>query len=985
MDTDSEFDFMEPRTIHNEGRTIEVVDSKPKNSEEQKIEKFAKNQKNRVSRDPEQGSIGMSEEIDPSDTLNTPQNHKIIALRKKESKNSKHTSQTLSTALSLPKPHTKAQHNQLTRIEGFFKQGKPIKTCFFYYDQNSKIKAVEYNKEGKVVSMTYIDPNTMWKFHQEVKENFKEWQEKKSPGYPLLLNPRPGKRSPASQEDSALAEDAYYHFLEDKDSMEGAQHSIISTRVESEECFVMVEEPFRRHIETKFVDFRVFEMTGNEIFVYRVSQSGMVNLCIDGLVWTNVGVFDRFGECLLQNAKIWKFGLGGLGGVFGVGLVDALRPGRLPVTFREHFLEKFGLVGNFVLGDLVIFKDELNEFSSLFYMFTGVERTLEDQKEGLETPKSQENQENKNFIEASNLAKSDQTHQKIDEREIGGVQVSTLIYFFANNELFEIRSHLISEEGLLSGSVTFKQQNLHFEGIFRFKTQEPTFKSHTIELKEGTIFKFSVNRKPDFSEQKSQKRELETHIKVKETTIKVEEGLESAIKIFTAIKARFSSGLKIEARNPKNLKTDLCLVGMIKNEANEVIYEGQILQKRLTQNTKFFVFFDENEPFNITNNIKLGYVESLKVLPDGGIGFYGRVMGLESNGDFWEGLMTYSIPPRPIECKQVQEGPRKLIKWVKRAYDAKLFNFFEKTQKIVFDQKWVKGSLVNAEVEQSFRSLCSRGLETPFSQFSADFKFHNFLEITANLSKSSGLSTLGGMQGICYVDVDDFKVEKSRISEIQKFFGITNSSLFSSAEFAQRTSLSEFLAARVSLDYLNRMRVIIFEKSKIGQREAKSIILHQNGCRDSGSCNLYTLTLEDFSGKRIFPKNCFTKKIQGNFKKGYPEMKGTIFYRNGAVYSGEIRFGRRHGRGKMKFKNGEIYEGEWKNNDRSGQGSHSWPNGDRFEGIWFLNSASEGTLTLSSGVSIEGLFRCGEPILDSIECFDADKQQITIDELNSKF
>lgn len=61
---------------------------------------------------------------------------------------------------------------------------------------------------------------------------------------------------------------------------------------------------------------------------------------------------------------------------------------------------------------------------------------------------------------------------------------------------------------------------------------------------------------------------------------------------------------------------------------------------------------------------------------------------------------------------------------------------------------------------------------------------------------------------------------------------------------------------------------------------------------------------------------------------------GVYRYANGAVYEGEWRGGRKHGRGIYRTSDGESYNGEWVNGKRHGQGTLTCVNGTQYEGAW---------------------------------------------------
>ena len=53
-----------------------------------------------------------------------------------------------------------------------------------------------------------------------------------------------------------------------------------------------------------------------------------------------------------------------------------------------------------------------------------------------------------------------------------------------------------------------------------------------------------------------------------------------------------------------------------------------------------------------------------------------------------------------------------------------------------------------------------------------------------------------------------------------------------------------------------------------------------------------------------------------------------------AQYSGDFRFGKKHGTGKMRYPDGGVYTGAWADDQREGSGTYYYPNGDVFTGRW---------------------------------------------------
>ena len=70
----------------------------------------------------------------------------------------------------------------------------------------------------------------------------------------------------------------------------------------------------------------------------------------------------------------------------------------------------------------------------------------------------------------------------------------------------------------------------------------------------------------------------------------------------------------------------------------------------------------------------------------------------------------------------------------------------------------------------------------------------------------------------------------------------------------------------------------------------------------------------------------------GGCKDGKAEGQGTA--RGSAVYAGEFRGGKKHGRGVKTWPWGDRYEGGFANDKRSGYGVYFWASGDSYAGPW---------------------------------------------------
>ena len=84
---------------------------------------------------------------------------------------------------------------------------------------------------------------------------------------------------------------------------------------------------------------------------------------------------------------------------------------------------------------------------------------------------------------------------------------------------------------------------------------------------------------------------------------------------------------------------------------------------------------------------------------------------------------------------------------------------------------------------------------------------------------------------------------------------------------------------------------------------------------------------------------------------------GKFIYKNGGMYEGNLKDGKREGKGVYYFPNGDRYEGDFKNDKRDGQGVYYWNDGDRTVGN-FANDESVGlhAILLSNGHVVEKNF-----------------------------
>jgi len=120
----------------------------------------------------------------------------------------------------------------------------------------------------------------------------------------------------------------------------------------------------------------------------------------------------------------------------------------------------------------------------------------------------------------------------------------------------------------------------------------------------------------------------------------------------------------------------------------------------------------------------------------------------------------------------------------------------------------------------------------------------------------------------------------------------------------------------------------------------KNNLYHGKGtltCHGDGSSytGLFNEGKKHGKGVAIFQNG--EKVIEGYWINDFL-LTGTILYKNGDKYEGELRKYKRHGRGKITYKNGDTFIGSFKNDERKGQGKlHAKYGNFQMEGHWNIN------------------------------------------------
>lgn len=93
------------------------------------------------------------------------------------------------------------------------------------------------------------------------------------------------------------------------------------------------------------------------------------------------------------------------------------------------------------------------------------------------------------------------------------------------------------------------------------------------------------------------------------------------------------------------------------------------------------------------------------------------------------------------------------------------------------------------------------------------------------------------------------------------------------------------------------------------------------------------------------------------FKEG---LQHTMRSKDGAVYEGFIKAGKKHGKGRLTFPNGDEYVGDWMQGERHGKGTYIWKSGARYEGDYANNQRhGEGSFRFADGKVYTGKWKDG--------------------------
>ena len=121
------------------------------------------------------------------------------------------------------------------------------------------------------------------------------------------------------------------------------------------------------------------------------------------------------------------------------------------------------------------------------------------------------------------------------------------------------------------------------------------------------------------------------------------------------------------------------------------------------------------------------------------------------------------------------------------------------------------------------------------------------------------------------------------------------------------------------------------------------------------------LVLDKSESTEMTIKKLAETMCQENSRPEYDRgLEHTIRYKDGTIYEGFFRGGKKNGKGKLTFPNGDIYNGNWVNGERHGHGEYNWKSGAKYEGEYTNNQRNgNGIFTFADGKVYNGQWRDG--------------------------
>mgnify|MGYP000878675882 FL=1 len=111
-------------------------------------------------------------------------------------------------------------------------------------------------------------------------------------------------------------------------------------------------------------------------------------------------------------------------------------------------------------------------------------------------------------------------------------------------------------------------------------------------------------------------------------------------------------------------------------------------------------------------------------------------------------------------------------------------------------------------------------------------------------------------------------------------------------------------------------------------------------------------------GEQIWPDGTYHK---GYWRNGVAKGKGRLIHANGNVYEGDWHTDKAHGFGVFARTDGSLYEGEWFEDFQHGYGKESWLDGSQYEGNYYMGTKhGNGKFLWGDGSKYEGEFQQNE-------------------------
>ncbi|XP_043223147.1 MORN repeat-containing protein 3-like isoform X6 [Amphibalanus amphitrite] len=115
----------------------------------------------------------------------------------------------------------------------------------------------------------------------------------------------------------------------------------------------------------------------------------------------------------------------------------------------------------------------------------------------------------------------------------------------------------------------------------------------------------------------------------------------------------------------------------------------------------------------------------------------------------------------------------------------------------------------------------------------------------------------------------------------------------------------------------------------------------------------------------LCPRTCQLIQYNGQWCCDKRQGHGVQFYADGESYEGDWHNNKRRGWGRMFYKDGSLYEGEWHDDIREGRGLLRKADGNLYEGTWHRDTKHgpglyqhKRTGQMQEGIWVDGMVKC---------------------------